>query len=64
MTGDLLDHEFRIGRGDQTVATSSKRWFSMRDTHAVDVVAGRDDLLILASVLALVLAEDRERREH
>jgi uncharacterized protein YxjI len=36
----------------------------MRDTYAVDVVAGQDDLLILATFLALDLAEDRERREH
>jgi uncharacterized protein YxjI len=64
MTGDLLDHEFTIGRGDQTVATISKRWFSMRDTYAVDIVPGQDDLLILASVLALDLAEDRERQQH
>jgi uncharacterized protein YxjI len=46
------------------VATVSKHWFSMRDTYAVDVAAGQDDLLILASVLALDLAEDQERREH
>jgi uncharacterized protein YxjI len=64
MTGDLLDHEFTIGRGDQTVATVSKRWFSMRDTYAVDIAPGQDDLLILASVLALDLAEDRERQQH
>ena len=50
-----------IRRGGQTVATVSKRWFSMRDTYAVDVAAGHDDLLILASVLALDLAEDEER---
>ena len=63
MTGDLFDHEFTIGRGGQTVATVSKRWFSMRDTYAVDVAPGQDDLLILASVLALDLAEDQERRQ-
>ncbi|HEV8653192.1 MAG TPA: LURP-one-related family protein [Actinomycetes bacterium] len=61
MAGNLFDHEFTIRRGDQTVATVSKRWFSMRDTYAVDVAPGEDDLLILASVLALDLAEDRER---
>ena len=64
MTGDLLDHEFTIRRGDQTVATVSKRWFSMRDTYAVDIAPGQDDLLILASVLTLDLAEDRERQQH
>jgi uncharacterized protein YxjI len=61
MTGDLFDHEFSIKRGGQTVATVSKRWFSMRDTYAVDVAPGQDDLLILASVLALDLAQDQER---
>jgi len=64
MTGDLLDHEFAIRRGDQTVATISKRWFSMRDTYAVDIAADQDDLLLLASVLALDLAEDQERAQH
>ena len=64
MAGDLFDHEFTIRRGDQPVATVSKRWFSMRDTYAVDVAPGQDDLLILASVLALDLAEDQERRQQ
>jgi uncharacterized protein YxjI len=64
MAGDLFDHEFTIRRGDQTVATVSKRWFSMRDTYAVDVAADQDDLLILASVLALDLAEDQERKQQ
>jgi uncharacterized protein YxjI len=64
MTGDLFDHEYTIRRGEQTVATVSKRWFSVRDTYAVDVASGQDDLLILASVLALDLAEDREREQH
>jgi uncharacterized protein YxjI len=64
MRGDLFDHEFSIERGGQTVATVSKRWFSMRDTYAVDVAPGQDDLLILASVLALDLAEDQERKQR
>jgi uncharacterized protein YxjI len=64
LEGDLLDHEFTIRRGGQTVATVSKRWFTLRDTYAVDVAPGQDDLLILASVLALDLAEDREREQH
>jgi uncharacterized protein YxjI len=62
MAGNLFDHEFTIRRGGQTVATVSKRWFTIRDTYAVDIAPGEDDLLILTSVLALDLAEDRERR--
>src|SRR6266508_1356685 len=57
-------HEFTIDEGGRTVATVSKRWFSMRDTYAVDVAEGEDDLLVLASVLALDLAEDREREQR
>jgi uncharacterized protein YxjI len=64
MTGDLFDHEFTIRRGGQVVATVSKRWFSARDVYAVEVAADQDDLLILASVLALDLAEDQENRQH
>jgi uncharacterized protein YxjI len=63
MSGNLLDHEFTVRRGGQTVATVSKRWFSMRDTYAVDIAEGEDHLLILASVLALDLAENRERKQ-
>jgi uncharacterized protein YxjI len=63
MDGNLLDHEFTIRRGGQTIATVSKQWFTVRDTYGVDVARGEDPLLILASVLALDLAEDRAR-EH
>jgi uncharacterized protein YxjI len=55
---------YRISITGQQAATVSKRWFSMRDTYAVDVAAGQDDLLILASVLALDLAEDQERQQR
>jgi uncharacterized protein YxjI len=63
MQGSLLDHEFTIRRGGRTVATVSKRWFTLTDTYGVEVAAGEDPLLLLACVLALDLAEDRERRD-
>jgi len=58
--GDLLSHEFTIQRDGQTVATISKRWLTMTASYAVEVAPGEDDLLILASVLALDLAIDAE----
>ena len=58
--GDLLSHEFTIERDGQTVATISKRWLTMTASYAVEVAPGEDDLLILASVLALNLAIDAE----
>jgi uncharacterized protein YxjI len=64
MRGNLFDHEYTIERGGEPVATVSKRWFSIADTYAVDIAPGENDVLILASVLALDLAEARERRDH
>jgi uncharacterized protein YxjI len=58
--GDLLSHEFTIDRDGQTVATVSKRWLSVTASYAVDIAPGEDEVLILASVLALDLAIDAE----
>jgi uncharacterized protein YxjI len=63
MSGNLFDHEYEITQGGAVVATVSKRWLTIRDTYAVDVAPGQDDLLIVASVLALDLAAERERRD-
>ena len=63
VTGDLFDHEFTIERDGDQVAAVSKRWFSLRDTYGVQVAEGEDDLLVLASVLAVELALDREHAD-
>jgi uncharacterized protein YxjI len=60
INGDLLRHEFTIGRDGHTVAAVSKRWLSVTASYAVEVAPGEDDLLVLASVLALDLAIDAE----
>ena len=62
--GDLFDHEYTVRRGGQVVATASKRWFALGDSYGVEVAPGEDDLLILAGVLALDLADDRERAQQ
>src|SRR5687768_5318753 len=64
VTGSLFEHEYTIARDGELVATVSKRWLSLTETYGVDVAPGEDDLLILASVLALDLAEDRERDQR
>lgn len=60
MKGNLIDHEFVVSRGDQDIAIVSKKWFKIRDTYAVNILAGQNDLLILAGVLALELALSRK----
>ena len=57
MHGDLLDHEYEVEKGGRRVARVSRRWLSIRDTYAVDVEDGENDLLVLAAVLALDLAQ-------
>ncbi len=61
MTGSLFEHEYTISRRGQVVAVVSKRWLSLTETYGVDIAPGQDDPLILACVLALDVAEDRER---
>jgi len=63
MKGDLLDHEYVIERDGRDVAAVSKRWLTIRDTYAVQVEAGEDALLIIASVLALDLALERAEKK-
>jgi uncharacterized protein YxjI len=58
--GNFLEHEYTIARGGQVIATASKRWISLTATYGVDIAPGQDDVLILASVLALDLVEDEE----
>jgi uncharacterized protein YxjI len=60
ISGDLFSHEFTIDRDDQTVATISTRWLTVTASYAVEVSPGEDDVLILASILALDLAIDAE----
>ncbi|GAC1448628.1 MAG: LURP-one-related/scramblase family protein [Ktedonobacterales bacterium] len=62
--GSIFEHEFTIHRGNELVATVSKRWFSLTDAYAVDVAPGQNAALVLASVLALDLAEDAERQSR
>ena len=53
--------QLRDYAGWSTVATVSKAWLSVSETYGVDIAPGQNDLLILAVVLALDLALDRER---
>jgi uncharacterized protein YxjI len=54
-TGSLLDHEYTFERGGRTVATVSKKWFTIRDTYGIDITEGENELLILASAVVIDL---------
>jgi uncharacterized protein YxjI len=54
--GDFLDHEYTFSRGERSVALVSKQWFSWTDTYGVDIADEEDDVLILASTVAIDMA--------
>src|SRR5262245_37656046 len=51
--GNIVDHEYKIERGGNTVAEVSKRWFRVRDTYGIEVAPGQDDALILAITVCI-----------
>lgn len=51
--GSFTDHEYTFRRGERTVATVSKKWFSWTDTYGVEVADGEDPVLILASAVVV-----------
>ena len=60
--GDFLDHEYDFTRGGTTVASVSKRWFSLSDTYGVEIADGEDDILVLASTVVIDMACHGDRQ--
>ena len=46
--GNILDHEYEIDSGGDTIAKVSKKWFRVRETYGIEIQPGQDDALILA----------------
>lgn len=53
VTGNVLDHEYRIQRDGERVAQVSKQWFRVRDSYGVEVAPGMDAGLVIAITVAL-----------
>jgi uncharacterized protein YxjI len=51
--GNILDHEYRFERDGRKVAEVSKKWFRVRDTYGVEVAPGEDDIVVLATTVAI-----------
>jgi uncharacterized protein YxjI len=51
--GNILDHEYTIGEGGQKVAEVSKKWFRIADTYGVEIAPGQNDIVILATTVAI-----------
>ena len=61
--GDITNHEYEVrSESDgQTVATISKRWFSLRDAYGIAIAPGQDEVLLLA---AAVCIDEMSEQEH
>ncbi len=55
VTGSFFDFEYQFVRSGSEVASVSKRFFSFRDTYGIDIVAGEDDVTILATAVVIDL---------
>lgn len=62
--GSILDHEYTFRRGGRVVAQVSKKWFTLRDTYAVDIEEGEDEVLLLASAVVIdQICHDRDGQQ-
>jgi uncharacterized protein YxjI len=48
-----VPHAREAARDGDTIATVSKKWFRVRESYGVDVVAGEDVALVLAITVAI-----------
>jgi uncharacterized protein YxjI len=51
--GNILDHEYTIGEGQDKISEVSKKWFRLRDTYGVEIETGQDDIVILAVTVCI-----------
>lgn len=51
--GDFLAHEYSIYRGDYTIATISKEWFTLGDAYAIDITDGVEPANVISVVLII-----------
>lgn len=59
--GDFFDYEYVFRRGSRQVAVVSRRIFSWTDTYGVDVAAGEDDVLVLASAVVIDMVTNQDK---
>lgn len=53
VTGNVVDHEYRIERGHDTLAEVSKKWYGAADEYGVEIFAEADPPLMLAIAAVL-----------
>jgi uncharacterized protein YxjI len=59
--GDFLGLEYKFSRSGTHVATVSHKLFSLVNKYSVDIVAGEDDITILASTIVIDMVRSDSR---
>ena len=62
--GDFIDHDYTFYRRGREVARVSKKWFRLSDTYGIDIDAGEDDVLILASAVVIDLVSHPDKQKN
>ena len=62
--GSILEHEYSIKQGRDTVAQVSKKWFSFTDTYGVEINPGQNDILILAVAVAIDMMAHPDKKKE
>jgi uncharacterized protein YxjI len=60
--GSFSDHRYTFTRVDQIVAEVSESWFTIPNSYGVDVIAGQDDVLILACTVVIERCQEEACR--
>jgi uncharacterized protein YxjI len=60
--GNFCDHEYQFVRQGQEVAHVSQAFFTWSDTYGIDIIAGEDDITILATAVVIDLVNQSERQ--
>ncbi len=62
--GNFLEHDYAFERGGREVARASKKWVSLSDTYSIDIDAGENDVLILASAVVIDLVSHPDEQKE
>ncbi len=53
VSGDWTGHDYIFTRGERQVARVTRKWLTLRDTYAVDILPREDVILILSCCIVI-----------
>jgi uncharacterized protein YxjI len=62
--GSIFEHEYTVKDGRNQVAQVSKKWFSFTDTYGVEIDSGQNDILILATAVAIDMMAHPDKKKE